>query len=690
MALACTWNGYAQTGFEFSKLFSNNHTIAIRFLMQYPNGYAGAFFSVFGTGKYFVGQGDFQALQITPPEGETRPSRPGETNLLIRIGDEVQRYPYAIASQGWHHVALVRTGNQMQVYIDGLVKTPFQIPNNVLPQGRLRFGHSDFRPGKHDRGGQFYGLLDDFALFNTDLTAQEVKKLSDAKRLTDVERLIGHDSFKLGYVFRNLRPTSLPARLRGSLEINSPATFVEVSDLRDATLDLPKIPLPLNSHMHLPFAPGDVWSVIQGYNDANGSHKGFAAFCWDFGRTGVKSSEGEMIYSASSGRVRHVIDCLSTGSEIPSYVAVIKERDESFDYLHIQKDSALVSRGDHVSFGTPVAHVGDVGVAAGAYHLHFGVSNGDVKNSDLVSTNCIDMFEPEGPNYFTLPAAFSNYEAEIDGEWKLMIRGIPEPGQRIRRPTDEGPIRYTAVWERRTDPEIQMYGVTYEQYRAKYDSIWNNNWRLALLETVGVNDHARYTAVWRLTGGSEFQLYGATKAELDAENDKRQRDGWRIDLLTSYVVNGQARYTGVWRPSNQARPMILGETLNTLKARHRVMRDQGFCLHRLSTHSNGVEMRFSAIWRLGNEDKEPFFELTEHDYRADYGTQLESGFRVKLLSIAVVNGEPKYSGVYVKVKQAKPNDEERWHAVSYGDLRARYDVLWQQGWRLRILEPYVP
>lgn len=684
MALACSWGGFAQSDIRFSHFFQDDHTIMIRYLMQYPLGYAGAFFCGSGIGHYFVGQGDYKSLGIDLPEGATGVEIQGKTNILIGVGSFSKNYP--APGRGWHHVALVRKKNQMQLFIDGEARDSFSIPSDNLPNGVLRFGQSPLPLPNEMVGGQFYGLLDDFALFNTDLSAQHVKELADAKRLTDVPSLIEHDSFKAGYVFRNVRPTSVPEKFRRELQLSPAASFQEVSESRNAIVDVSKIPLPLNTHMHLPFAPGEAWRVTQGYNQT-ASHNGYAAFCWDFTRAGIGGSEGEMIYSATSGRVRQVVDCLSTPTDSWNYVAVIQDHNESCDYLHIKKDSSLVSRGDHVSFGTPLARVGDVGAAEGAYHLHFAISNGEVTAPNLNSTTCTDTVEVGGSNFFTMPAAFSNYEAEINGAWKLVIRGIPQTDQRIRRPADEGPIRYTAVWERSTVPEIQVYGMRYEPYRAKYDSIWDAGWRLALLETVGVDDHARYTAVWRLTGGGEFQLYGATRSEIDAENNKRHRDGWRIDMLTSYVVDGHAHYTGVWRPGDQARPMIMGETFNALNARDRVQRDLGFRLHRLSSHSNGDEARYSAIWRLSNEEEVPFFDQTEHDYRADYGARLDKGYRVKLLSIAVVNGEPKYSGAFVK--QANPGDEERWHAVSYGDLRARYDVLWQQGWRLRLLEPYV-
>jgi murein DD-endopeptidase MepM/ murein hydrolase activator NlpD len=667
MALGCTWGGYAESDVQFSEFFGKNHTIAIRFLMQYPCGYAGSFFSVRGAGKYFVGQGDFQALKVKLPDGQTSGfTTPGQPNLLIVIGSGHKRY--TVSDHGWHHVALVRTDHHMQVFIDGLAHPPFSIPTDQLPDGTLRFGRALFELG--DVGGQFYGLLDDFALFDTALSPAKIKELAEAKRLT------GNEShLQAGFVFRNLRPSSLPPRLRRPLDTHPAARFHEVSDDRNAPLDLLEAPLPLNLPMHLPFAPGEVWRVTQGYNQLL-SHHGYAAFCWDFVRDGaIGGSEGEMIYSASGGRVRKVEKDFTNPVPNPgdtNFVSVRQADRLCCDYLHIKTKSALVSEGNDVDFGTHLALVGDIGVKGP--HLHMAVSNGEGAGSTV--------------DFITMPAAFSNYEAEVDGDWKLMIRGIPQTDQRVRRPPDEGPIRFTAAWQRDTGPEIQIYGVPYEQYRAKYDSIWNDGWRLTILEAVGVDDHARYTAVWRPTGGGEFQLYGVTSAQLAAEYDTRRLNGWRIDLLTSYVVDGEARYTGVWRPSSHAQRMILGETRTQFDARDAALRERGYVLQRLSTHTIGQDVRYSAVWRQSDEREVTFLDRSEKGYRTEYGDRYEFGFRLKLLSVTVVNGVPRYSGSWIK--HASPVEEERWHAVSYGDLRARYDVLWQTGWRLKLLEPYVP
>ena len=45
----------------------------------------------------------------------------------------------------------------------------------------------------------------------------------------------------------------------------------------------------------------------------------------------------------------------------------------------------------------------------------------------------------------------------------------------------DGQVRYTAVWHPSTDAEFQVYGWSYEDYRAMYDGRWDHGWRLKSL-----------------------------------------------------------------------------------------------------------------------------------------------------------------------------------------------------------------
>ena len=46
--------------------------------------------------------------------------------------------------------------------------------------------------------------------------------------------------------------------------------------------------------------------------------------------------------------------------------------------------------------------------------------------------------------------------------------------------------------------EIQIYGATYSAYRAEYDTLWPEGWRLYILQSfVAADGTVLYNAVWR-------------------------------------------------------------------------------------------------------------------------------------------------------------------------------------------------
>jgi hypothetical protein len=147
VALACTWEGYADTDIDVGTFFFDDHTLTVRFLLQYPNAYQCPMVAVNGTGTLFVGQGDFDA----DPPGAT-------SKLLVRLGNAQAIVPVSFAANSWHHLALVRAGADVSLFLDGQpVGAPLRLTGVAQPAGTLRFGKDTFDPGL-DRGGrQFTG-----------------------------------------------------------------------------------------------------------------------------------------------------------------------------------------------------------------------------------------------------------------------------------------------------------------------------------------------------------------------------------------------------------------------------------------------------------------------------------------------------------------------------------------------------
>jgi hypothetical protein len=96
--------------------------------------------------------------------------------------------------------------------------------------------------------------------------------------------------------------------------------------------------------------------------------------------------------------------------------------------------------------------------------------------------------------------------------------------------------RYSAVWRPAPSEEIQVYGWKYEDFRAKYDELWPQGWRLHLLNNYVVNGEVLYTAVWRPSTEGEIQVYGWTYEDFRAKYDELWPQGWRLHIVAIYTT----------------------------------------------------------------------------------------------------------------------------------------------------------
>jgi hypothetical protein len=507
MALACSWSGYADTGVGLDSFFGQDHTLAVRFLAQYPNAYRGPIVGA-TAGTYLIGQGDFLSDGVK-----------ATTKLIAMIGGQTIIHQVSIQAGEWHHLALVRSGDSYQLFFDGIAVEAAVSADGQVPGGTLRFGRAYFDPATDHGSTQFYGFVDDAAVFTRALSGADVAALAAEPALSGNE-----NGLLAGFTF--------PAAYSGSGSLNPPidlsygATLVDVSPDRDGGADMALIPLASTDFVRVPFPDGKELNVIQGYDNAGGSHKGYASFCWDFILAGKPQSDsaGVAFDSAVFGAVDAVLQAGTSGtSDPPNYVSVQYGDNEFADHLHLAQNSAVVKVGDSVNAGDHLADIGDVGVPKGAFHLH------------LATTNLGEGHK--GTGFVTVPAPLCNYEVSNDSgrTWQPVIRGIPTQGQWIRRPIPVTPLRYTAVWRPSTDGEIQVYGWTYEDYRAKYDELWPQGWRLKLLEVYMDGGIPRYTAVWQPSIEGEIQVYGWTYEDYRATYDGLWDRGWRLSQLVSYL-----------------------------------------------------------------------------------------------------------------------------------------------------------
>ncbi len=90
-------------------------------------------------------------------------------------------------------------------------------------------------------------------------------------------------------------------------------------------------------------------------------------------------------------------------------------------YAHLQKNSLLVKKGDHVKRGQPLALLGNTGNTS-APHLHFHLMNGSSALGSSGLPYVIDRFSVVGQL-----SAERFDKTELDGEWSKFLLATPSP-----------------------------------------------------------------------------------------------------------------------------------------------------------------------------------------------------------------------------------------------------------------------
>jgi len=416
-AAALGWREYVQTDLNMTEFYGSNFTLAARFMVQYPKAYVGPIIAASGGG-----------LEISKKDDAT--------SLVARFGNTNVEYASVNIQVGkWHHLALVRINNSLELFFDGQQTCPSGLANcwvtvGSAPSGTLRLGRPGTNPLSGTAESQHYGFIDDVAVFKAALSQNQIQSLISAPRLLGNEA-----NLFAGWTFDTGTPSggNLPQQLARPVvyqTITSSSTIVSqfphtalVSQTRDNAFDEKLMKFPNNQvSLTLPFPKGEVWTVGQGW-EGTISHSGRAAFAWDFNLPSG-STKDKPYFAVAAGPVidlKNDRNCCGCGWPA-DHIDIQHAPDEIGVYLHHVKNTAAVSMNQNVAVGTKLANAGDTGNAGcGSYHLHFAIHNKTESNAgDLV----------------TIPATFENYEVSTDNgaTWSLIKKGVPKQGDWIRNP----------------------------------------------------------------------------------------------------------------------------------------------------------------------------------------------------------------------------------------------------------------
>ncbi len=451
------WQGFADTDLAFSSFFGGDHTIAFRFLPQFTMVGEAPIFCDNGQNNFTAGIGGYRA-----GGGEA-------VKLELQVGKSMAFYSFGKPAKDgapipledkWHTAAIVRSGNTFKFFLDGkridkdgggdLVATSADI-SSVTGNVRLGRRNPDDLP-------QYYGFVDDVAVFNKAMSQSEIAALFAVSRFS---ASIDTSSLVEAWTFDKALPdgSPLPPKFAHPVtRVGSADQYGGLSETRDSAKDVRILPLTFQTQVtELPFEPGDQWWVLQG-NEGLASHNDYAAFSWDFrrGDPSVDQAQtcGTKVTSIGTGTIVRACDlgdptdvahleggCSGSAAQFTNDGPLI----DGYDFMNIDLDAQMEGQYLHLQKGSMEqamsSHASDFkhSPVTNPAPLSIPVTMGEwIARAGTRGKNNCHLHQAVGKPVLggTFPTAFSNYEV-LDPSthtWKFVRRGRPRVNQIIRRP----------------------------------------------------------------------------------------------------------------------------------------------------------------------------------------------------------------------------------------------------------------
>lgn len=248
-----------------------------------------------------------------------------------------------------------------------------------------------------------------------------------------------------------------------------------------------------------------------------------------------------------------------------------------------------------------------------------------------------------------------------------------------------GPSNFTAALRPTHHREIEVIAWSLEDYLEKDSQLRPVGWRLATLQPYVEDGQVLYNAVWNEGTEEEISLHGATPSTFQGRHDALFLQGYRLKFLQPYVLNGQVLYTAVWTPGTTSDEQLLGASLADFQTRHTVLTGRGYGLKLIQPYVlNGVRY-YSAVWTPSTRQELLLDGLSPTNFQTSYALLRTQGWRLELLEPSVVPGAPV---TYTAVLRQSTEDEYQVFNMAGEDFLDQYEVLWEQGWRLKFLRAH--
>lgn len=245
-------------------------------------------------------------------------------------------------------------------------------------------------------------------------------------------------------------------------------------------------------------------------------------------------------------------------------------------------------------------------------------------------------------------------------------------------------FRCTAVFEKSTAGEVQVYDYTYINFKKRYDELWAKGMRLKILKNRIVNGEVVYTAAWKQSTEGEVQAYAWGYDDFKKKYDELWSQGWRLDILNNFVAGGKVLYTAVWHKSTEGEVQVYGWSYDDFRKKYDEIWKDGWRIHVLTNYVLNNKVYYSAVWRKTSQGEFQVYSDDYDSYRKKYDELWGKGYRLHTLNNYVVDGKLLYTAVF---KPSAANEKQLYN-WTYVDYRNKYDMYWKLGWRLKMLNAW--
>ncbi len=262
----------------------------------------------------------------------------------------------------------------------------------------------------------------------------------------------------------------------------------------------------------------------------------------------------------------------------------------------------------------------------------------------------------------------------------------------------DSPDKYNAVFVQKSEDEIQVYNWKYDDFKKKYDEIWKNGYRLHQLISKSNGTDILYSAIWHKGSYDEIQVYGWKLVDFYKKNEELSKNGMYLSDFDVIYHKGEILLSGFWVKGKNDQIVLLKpvsgqEMLEDFTQISKTVKSGAFGIPHtqieMPWHSKGYYPSKIKMFKINTNVyylailKKEFTKYCFDKNFSDFTSINQKLYQSEMGLGSLENVNSLYSAVWIK-RQVNEFQVFDW---KYGDYRAKYNKIWNEGWRLKILSP---